>query len=422
MSEVTLREWTCETIPRAQFGPAAWEALERVPRGALRVRETRAGIELHARAHIGRVQLGRLRVTVLPKLAADPLQRLFAYTYGLGDLGLVDPTTYSGGEMLQELLAQQLYRHATAILDRGLDRRYRRIHAQLPNPRGRLDVPELARRMPLIQPALPCIDRQRVVDHELHRALLAGLLFAASHVSHSELRARLRHLSARLGEEIPRVPLTRDLIRAAFRSLHRQVEHYRPALQLIELLHSGGGFELGGTGRENSAPGFLFNMNSFFQALVLKFLQEHLRDCEVRSEQTLRRLYRWSVPHHPGRKPPRPRPDFAVHKHGRVALLDAKYRDLSVTKLPREMLYQLTVYAASQGPGGEAAIIYPTQRQPNYAQERLDLFDVSAHSPSASIYLRPLPLDDLADALAAGERGHTGRIALARRLAFGPSQ
>jgi 5-methylcytosine-specific restriction enzyme subunit McrC len=109
-----------------------------------------------------------------------------------------------------------------------------------------------------------------------------------------------------------------------------------------------------------------------------------------------------------------------VTEAGRTALLDAKYRDLSRTPLPREMLYQLTVYAASRGPGGTAAIIYPCADHPALAEERLDLLDRHAVGPRATVYLRPLALSKLAESLAVGDTGRPGRLATARTLAFGP--
>jgi 5-methylcytosine-specific restriction enzyme subunit McrC len=66
----------------------------------------------------------------------------------------------------------------------------------------------------------------------------------------------------------------------------------------------------------------------------------------------------------PGRKPrrhpaPTPRPDFVVMRGPKaVAVLDAKYRDLWEHPLPRDILYQLAIYAMIHE-GATSAILYP---------------------------------------------------------------
>lgn len=142
-----------------------------------------------------------------------------------------------------------------------------------------------------------------------------------------------------------------------------------------------------------------------------------------RSGPCLHGLYRWNGRSLPGRRALPPRPDYTVTEAGRTVLLDAKYRDLSRTPLPREMLYQLTVYAASRGPGGTAAIMNPVPpiSQPRSPRSASHLLDPHAAGPQATVYLRPLALSELAESLAAGDTGRPGRLATARTLAFGPA-
>lgn len=52
-------------------------------------------------------------------------------------------------------------------------------------------------------------------------------------------------------------------------------------------------------------------------------------------------------------------------------------------------------------------------------QERLDPFDPHLEAPHASVYLRPVPLLELAASIDAGEPGARLRERLARALAFG---
>lgn len=419
MTDLVLREWQRVCLARSAFGPDEHAALLRLPRHAYQLRERDGQIELRARAHVGRVQVGRLTITILPKLAERPLLELLAYAHDFGGLRPTDPVAFPGGTLLQDVLAEQLRRDVQKIVDRGLHRDYRRVEVELSAPRGRVDVTALAKRMPLIRPSLPCVTHVRCVDHPLNQLLLAGLRLAARIVVQEPLRVRLRELGARLAEEVSTVPLERALMVRARSALHRLVDHYRPALQIIELLYAGCGLDLETRPASVVVTGFLFDMNRFFQALVLRILQEGRSDFTVDHERPLRRAYRWAPPSLPGRRRPTPRPDITVTHRGQRYLLDAKYRDLSVGPLPREILYQLTMYAASQGPGGAAAMIYPRHEATTLSQERLDLLDPHGAAPHASLYLRPVPLLELAASLDAGDDGIESRRQLARMLVLG---
>ncbi|MCC7535385.1 MAG: hypothetical protein IT379_04195 [Deltaproteobacteria bacterium] len=116
-------------------------------------------------------------------------------------------------------------------------------------------------------------------------------------------------------------------------------DRYDPSLGLIEMLleSTDVGVEGGGTRR---LPGFLFDMNVFFERLVTRFLTEYLDGAEVRSQVRLDKLFAYSPSANPRRRSsPVPRPDIEVRtSRGPRIFLDAKYRDLWNTELPREML------------------------------------------------------------------------------------
>jgi 5-methylcytosine-specific restriction enzyme subunit McrC len=119
---------------------------------------------------------------------------------------------------------------------------------------------------------------------------------------------------------------------------------------------------------------------------------------------------------------PTPRPDFVIQEGDAiVAVLDAKYRDLWERPLPREMLYQLALYALSQESGcRSAAILYPTL-DGTASEARIEIREPVLGSGRGSVRLRPVLLTRLARELTAapGPVRERALADLARELAFG---
>ena len=146
-------------------------------------------------------------------------------------------------------------------------------------------------------------------------------------------------------------------------------------------------------------------MNQFFQALVGRFLAENLPSYTLHEEYRLHNTIVYNPEHNPkNRRPPTPRPDFVVMDGQRmVAVLDSKYRDLWERDLPRDMLYQLAMYAFLQGENGTATIIYPTIS--DIAREaHLEIRDFLYGNKKAQVVLRPLNLQTLERLLTPGEQ------------------
>jgi 5-methylcytosine-specific restriction enzyme subunit McrC len=117
---------------------------------------------------------------------------------------------------------------------------------------------------------------------------------------------------------------------------------------------------------------------------------------------------------------PVPRPDFVAAKGTHVlAILDAKFRDLWENSLPREMLYQLAIYATVHE-CETATILYPTA----YAQAteaRIEVRDPRHGGRRAFIVLRPSFLERLERLISTKQTAMVlrERETFARELVFG---
>lgn len=431
---LTVREWQTRDSASAPAlhgrsfddDPAGRRVAERLTRsGRIEVTELRHGLSITTSSWVGRVRLGSLDLTVLPKIEGAPFLTLLRYGFRLRDLSLVDLVdAVTTPDAWPDLLIAQLAAETAELLDSGLHRAYLRRAEDLSSPRGRIDIHSLARRGPGAQTlaSLPCVHHPRSEDVLLNRVICAGLELGAYLTTDRGLAITLRRLAARLGDSVTRIRLDAATFAAADRATSRLTDRYTPIIDLIHLLYDAHGLEnLDQTGAEQTLPGFLFDMNRLFQAVLTRFLSEHLpEDLRVESEHRLSGVFRYAPGLNPrNRSAPTPRPDLAICRRNHVvAFLDVKYRDLWETTLPPYMLYQLAIYALSHGQR-EATILYPTI-SPLARESAVDILDPIERAPRARVRLRPIQLVDLADSIDAPNRKAARR--LAPLLVFGRAE
>ena len=384
--------------------------------------ELKRGLRIKANSHVGRVRVGDLRITILPKINSTSLLRLLRYAYGFRKLQLISDSKHLVDDCgFEDLLIAQLNAEVRELISRGLHRSYVRRNERLASPRGRIDVNQIANDCGVLTASLPCQHHPRIEDTPMNQVLLAGLKLAGSMASLIDLRRDSHKLASMLEEQVSFLLLDNHVITQTERKMNRLTSAYDPAISIIRLLLESQGIVFEGEKTTSKLPGFLFDMNMFFQALLSRFLKENLEGVDFRDEHGLKGMMRYSRGFNPlNRRSPTPRPDFAVLKNGKLlAILDAKYRDLWETKLPRNMLYQLVVYAVSQVSNPKSTIIYPTLN-PAATEQRIVIHDPINGREIGQVALRPVNLQRL-EKLVTGscDRIRRERAAFAYQLVFG---
>lgn len=370
-------------------------------KGILNIIELKDGIKITSNSYVGKIKIGNLQINIRPKIGGMPLYRLLKYAYGLRDLTIFDEAIHAVDSFpFHDLLIYQLYAEAEDLIYRGLNKKYMKKEEDLETPRGRIDIKKLATRSHVSTATLPCSYFERSEDNEINRVLLAGLYLALNLTEDLSLRIQLNRLCKIMEDSVNRIELNRAMLLKALKSIDHLSDRYTSALELINILFESQGIQLEDGSTYMKLNGFFFDMNMFFQSLLSKLMKEYLIGYSIRDEFTLHEIFAYTPGFNPQRRyAPRPRPDFAVMDGINVVrLLDAKYRDLWETRLPREMLYQLSIYAVSGIGNSTAKILYPSMT-PAAKLQKIDIKNPTTGDKYAEVMLQPVLLPQVAQML-----------------------
>lgn len=347
MTEIDLQE----------YAPAEY-TLSAAQRNALLRERTTLGLSIEpvldiddsyrltAGPKVGAVEIGDLSVLIEPKMGIPQLLSLACYATGVFRSQEEQLFDFEESEALPDTLAIALASAARRAFVQGLLHGYREEEEALQTIRGRIRLEEQMRRR--FGVGLPV----EVRYDEFTDDILANRLVKAAVGQLSAMR--LRSLKARRGlgwiatmlEQVSPVEFGPKYVPEI--RFDRLNEHYRGVVGLARLVLRHSAFESGrGAVR---ASGFMMNMNDLFQEFVTVALREALGVSEqsLRSDKGLRGIRLDEE------KKVRLEPDLSWWDGVTCTFVgDAKYKNLTGSKVPNPDLYQLLAYATALDlPGG----------------------------------------------------------------------
>ncbi len=298
---------------------------------------------LTAGSTVGALEIGDLSVLIRPKIGIPRLLSLSCYA--LSNYKPQDKLfDFQEAKELPEILAMALVTAARRAFGRGLLRAYQTEEDALYTVRGRIQLSEqIRRRFGIPLPVELRFDEftEDILANRLVKAAASRL--GRMTLRSAEARRGLGWIAAVL-ENVSLLEFRRSRVpEVRFDRLNEHYEHVVGLARLI-LLHSEFEFFRG----DVRATGFLIDMNKLFQEFVIRALREALNV----SARTLREeKVDWLDK---GEKV-RIKPDLAWWEDSTTCTFvgDAKYKNITNSRVPNSDLYQLLAYATALDlPGG----------------------------------------------------------------------
>ena len=329
--------------------------------------------------------------------------KLLIYALNLDKFEIQNYSLYNTSEDgFLELLLIQLINHIETILSRGLYRDYIVANDELRLLRGKIDFNQFCKKHYHSKDTLPCSYHLRSENNILNQVLLSGMNAVVFLTDNLRIRNSILDLIKIFKEKVHMVRITSNFVNKSLSNITRLTEHYRPALNLIKIIATPPDFVDEYSNIEYKLFGFFFDMNHFFQNLLLHFFNDTIGSDFVESEISIDNMYNYIA--NPFKlNPPKLRPDYLILDHNeKYIVLDAKYRDLSIKHLPSKWLYQLSMYALSginiSNQHNYSIILYPTNNlNIKDAKLQVNIPTLKTKLKKAYVVMRPIVWNVLYD-------------------------
>ena len=290
-----------------------------------------------AGSKVGALRLEDLEIRIEPKV---PLSRLFWMLAQGRHWGswFDQQVAIDDSNDLLTAVAQVFSGQAEHALQSGILQAYKVKQGSEPTIRGRwLVADQLRKRQGLPLPAELQFDEYTadIAENVLLRSASRRLLSLSG--VHSTVRGRLARIDRRLAE----VTVLTPGVRRPEVAYDRRNQHYRPAVELAQLVLDGLSLEHGALGRNSS--GYLIDMARVFEQFVEAQAGRSVARWggEVRSQETVSLDQDHLV---------KMRPDLVWRHNGRAqAIFDAKYKAEKPAGYPNADVYQMLAYCVRYG-------------------------------------------------------------------------
>lgn len=396
--KIVIKEWETITLSYEEFiieneKKLLQEVDEINNRGILEIELLRKEIRIASNSYVGEICVGDYLIVIEPKIKALDFVRMFNYTYNFSDLKLFAEVNL-GSDICK---IKDIFIYKLLILGRDLivnpAKNYERVTEITGNLRGRINLREVVNNGGEIVPNISCTYFERIEDNLLNKIVFSMVVNLRKYTDSKELKRLCSNLKKDGEHSFSLININKQIIKKGLLSLNRLNQRYEEflslALRFLEGIH--------GSDMDSEAStinGFYIDMNKLFQDFIGKYIEDNLEGYTLKQEYSLNNMFKYHL--NPLNKSNvYPRADFAICKGSKVEfILDAKYRDLWEKPLPREMLYQLSIYALSGVENKKARIIYPSSNKEAKLQS-IEIRNVVTGEFSGWVELQPVDVGEL---------------------------